>query len=186
MRLRKEGTRPVRRAFAGRRLGVALATAGVLALSLTSAVAASPAANAAPFPWMYENAEHLTCLSSGGVDDGTARAYNCTGSANQVWHYGGVHGAYTQLINNGTGQCLGVYGASTSAGARVVVWSCDGYDDQYWLPDSNAPGVIDFVNQNSQMVIQIACNCGTNGATIDQEPASGLGSPNQLWYPLEG
>jgi hypothetical protein len=120
------------------------------------------------------------------VHDGTAKAYNCTGSANQVWHYGGLHGAYAQIINNGTNQCLGVYGASTSAGARVVVWSCNGYDDQYWLPENNSPGVIDFVNQHSQMVIQIACNCGTNGATIDQEPANGLGSPNQLWYPERG
>jgi hypothetical protein len=47
MRWRKEGVRPAGRAFAGRRLGLALATAGLLALSLTSAVAGSPA-NAAP------------------------------------------------------------------------------------------------------------------------------------------
>ena len=40
MRSRKEGVRLVGRAFAGRRLGVALATAGLLGLSLTSAVVA--------------------------------------------------------------------------------------------------------------------------------------------------
>lgn len=184
MRLRKEGVRPVGRAFAGRRLGVALATAGLLALSLTSVVAAPPA-NAAPFQWLFENAEHLTCLTSGGHSDTTATVYACGVSRNEEWHYGALHGAYAQIIN-GDGQCLGVAGGSASAGARVVVWSCiSGHDDQYWLPEGNMGGTIDFINQHSQLAIQIACDCDGNGRVVNQEPISNpFPDPDQLWYPL--
>jgi putative hemolysin len=182
MRSRKEGVRPVGRAFAGRRLGVALATAGLLALSLTSVVVASPA-SAAPSKWNYQNAEHSYCLSSGGIHDTVAKVYGCNGGSNQTWHYGALHGAYAQIIN-GDGQCLGVQSQSTSAGAYAVVWSCDGHDDQYWLPENNSPGfTVDFLNQHSQMVIQIACDCIREGAFVDQEPYNNSGDPNQLWYP---
>jgi hypothetical protein len=62
--------------------------------------------------------------------------------------------------------------------------NCSGNDEMFWLPDVNfVGGVIDFLNQHSQKVIQIACNCSTNGAIIDQEPFNSTGNPNQLWYP---
>jgi Ricin-type beta-trefoil lectin domain-like len=180
MRLGKEGVRLVARAFAGRRLVVALVTAG-LALSLTSAVMASPA-SAAPFHWSYQNASHSTCLSSGGVHNGTVKAVTCAGS-NVVWHYGAAHGAYAQLINN-DGQCLSVAGGSASAGAHAVMANCSGNDAMFWVPENNFPGfVVDILNQHSQMVLQIACNCGTSGATVIQSPYNNSGPPNQLWYP---
>lgn len=193
MRLRKEGARPAGRASAGRRLVMALATAGLLAFSLTSAVAASPA-NAAPVhvfrpsaslpagTWSLENRDASLCLSSSG-SDAAAKVYTCNSSSNQHWHRGNSHGNY-QEIRNGDGQCLGIAGGSTSAGAHAVVWSCNGHDDQFWLMEFpqifNTPF---FRNQRSQLVIQIACDCGTNGAVTDQEPlASNANDLNQLWF----
>jgi len=183
MSLRKERVRPVGRAFAGRRLGVILATAGVLALSLTSVVVASPS-NAAPFTWSFENSAGAAdlCLTSFGAYDGYAKVWTCNSSSNQHWHYGGLHGAYAQIIN-GDGQCLGVSNGSNSAGAHVIMWSCNGADSQYWLPENNFPGVIDFLNQNSQMVIELTCHCYANGSDLYQEPYYVFGSPWQLWYP---
>lgn len=197
MRLRKERVLPVGRLFAGRRLGVALATAGLLALSLTSAVAASPA-NAAPVhrvplaglpagTWSLENWGHQGhCLSSGGVIGGTVKVFNCNGSSNQHWHGGSSHGSYQQ-IKNGDGQCLGISGGSASAGARAVMGNCSSSDTYYWLMEfPQIFNIPHFRNQHSQLVIQIACNCGSNGAVVDQEPYNG-GNPgtndeNQGWF----
>jgi len=197
MRSRKEGVGAVGRAFAGRRLGLVLATAGLLALSLTSAAAASPA-NAARVhqvpriglpggTWSLENWRHPgLCLSSGGVRGGTVKVYTCTGSSNQHWHGGSSHGIYQQLIN-GDGQCLGISGGSSSAGAHAVMGNCGSSDTYYWLMElPQIYNIPHFQNQHSQLVIQIACNCGTNGAVVDQEPYNG-GNPgtsdeNQGWF----
>lgn len=181
MRFRKKGVRPAGRAFAGRRLWVALATG--LALILTSLVVASPAANAAPFTWAYVNAEHGTCLGASG-HNGFVKAYNCVSSWNQVWHFAGpMHGAYARVINNGTNQCLGISGGSAAAGAWAVTWNCNGNDDQYWEVANTALNTVSLLNQHSQMILQIRCDCNLNGGIVNQMPASSWGDPNQLWYP---
>lgn len=182
MRSRKEGVRLVGRAFAGRRLGVALATAGLLGLSLTSAVVASPA-NANVSTWSLDNAEHVHCLTSNGILDSTAEVYSCNGSSNQTWHWGNFVGNYGQIVN-GDGQCLGIAGGSRSAGATAVVWRCGGQSSQYWQIQTD-PLIISehyFANLNSQMVIQIACDCGTGHAAVDQKPFNSNLDPDQLWF----
>lgn len=161
-----------------------LATAGVLALSLTSAVVASPA-NAAGGFLMQNDRWPQMCLSSSGRSDTTARVYSCTGNSNQTWHTGGHiqghYGTYYQLINNGTGQCLSISGASTRAGADAVVWACNGRHDQYWTwLTPGLPNVGVFINQNSSLVMQIACDCASSGTVVDQAWYNG-GLGNQAW-----
>jgi hypothetical protein len=188
MRLLKDGVRRVvGRVFAGRRLGVALATAGLLALSLASVVAASPA-NATPGYWGFYSVHTLDCISSGGVHNGVVTQYPCNGSSNQTWHYGAEHGsgqgAYIQIIN-GDGQCIGVAGGSTSSGANIQMGNCSGNDIYYWEVCACDPSTaLDFyfLNQHSQEVIQIACGCSTKSAKLEQEPYDPYGSANQLWY----
>lgn len=193
MRLRKEGVHPVRRTFAGRRRAVALATAGLLGLTLTSgAVAAAPAsaapASAAPAVEYVtiENTHTIKCISSSGKDDTTARQYSCNGSANQFWYYGGSLGGATQIKNKATGQCLGISGGSYSHGAHAVVWNClgRGHPDQYWNVDPTGTQATTFYlfDSKSALVLQVACGCTTSGAALDQEPWDNLGSPNQMWY----
>jgi hypothetical protein len=196
MRLRKEGVRPAGRAFAGRRPGVALAAAGLLALSLTSAVAVSPA-NAAPVhlaaqaslpsgTWSFENWGHSGyCLTSGGVHNGKVTVYTCNSSSNQHWHAGSSHGSYQQFIN-GDGQCLSISGGSASAGADAVMANCSTNDSGYWATDfPQIYNIPHFLNQHSQLVIQIACNCSGNSKVVDQESynggADGVNDTNQGW-----
>lgn len=173
-----------RRKLAGRGRGVALATAGVLALGLTSAVVASPA-NAAGGFLMRNDRWPTQCITSDGRRDTTAATFSCNGNANQTWHTGGHipghYGTYYQLINNATGQCLGISGGSTAAGAHAVVWACNGHHDQYWtwiVP--GLPNVGVFINQNSSLVLQTACNCGQNWAVVNQAWYNG-GLSNQAW-----
>jgi hypothetical protein len=185
-RLRETKKIVQRRAFAGLRLRVALAAAGMLALSLTSAVVVAAPANAAALNWNYTNVEHHTCLTSGGIYNGETTVYACNGSSNQTWHYGGTHGAYDQLINNATGQCLSISGGSTASGARAVEVNCSGNDADYWDVEP-APLVlytqVTIQNQRSQDYLQIACNCNTNSANVDQVAnPGGYFSNNEQWY----
>jgi len=95
MRLRKERARPVGCLFAGRRLGMALATAGLLALSLTSAVAASPAnaaSRAGPLAAAPANAATKALPPSVRLADLT------TGLCLDAWNWGiGVGSRATQI-----------------------------------------------------------------------------------------
>jgi hypothetical protein len=43
-----------------------------------------------------------------------------------------VTGTVTELVSSASGRCLTVSGASTSNGARAVVWSCNGGANQHW------------------------------------------------------
>jgi hypothetical protein len=153
---------------------------------LTPGVDVNPSpAEASSFTWSFENTAGAAgnCLSSGGVHNGYAKVYTCNGSSNQHWHYADAHGAYVEIIN-GDGQCLGVGGGSTSAGAHVILWNCNGGDSQHWAVENNFPSnVIDFLNQHSQMVIELTCHCYTQGSNLYQEPYDVYGSPWQLWYP---
>jgi hypothetical protein len=88
---------------------------------------------------------------------------------------------------NGDGQCLGIAGGSASNGAHAVMGNCSSNDTYYWL--MQFPQIFNiphFLNQHSQRVIQIACNCNSNGAVVDQEPynggADGVNDTNQGWF----
>jgi hypothetical protein len=188
MRLRKERARAARRAFAGRRLGVALATAGLLGLSLTSGVIAASPANAASADFTVINAQQEMCMTSGGASDTVATEYSCNYSPNQYWYWDDEDGGtgYYQLRNEATNQCLGVLGGSTAKGAEVVVWQClgTGHPDQYWQEQQLYPfnGVtFTLFNANSGQVLQVKCDCRKDSAPLDQEPLDDLGSPNQQW-----
>ena len=81
------------------------------------------------------NSHSGRCLGINSSRD--AGIWNCTGGADQTWHWGSANsrnGDYHQIINK-KGQCLGVAGGSTANGARIVGWSClgSGHVDQYWL-----------------------------------------------------
>jgi phosphoribosyl-AMP cyclohydrolase len=193
MRLRKTKVRPAGRAFAGRRLAVALAAAGLVGLSLTSgAVAASPA-NATTYYTLY-NPSTTLCLTSGGDTDTPATEYSCNGSENQEWYWGSEEGTsgFSEFKNRTTGQCLGVLGGSTAAGAEVVVWSCQsGAENQYWNAETGyfvaSPDWLVFFNYNgassgsSSRVMEVKCDCDEESGKIDQEPLDVLGSPYQAW-----
>ena len=186
MRFRIKGTSAVGRAFAGRRT-LAIAAASLLGLSLTSLVLAAPA-NATPTLWEFYNAHSQDCMSNGGVINGVVTQYPCNGSKNQAWYYGGTHGAYQQIKNYATGQCMGVAGGSYANGAKIQMGNCSTNDTYYWQKEPYCdllgclPAPDYFVNQKSLRVIQVACGCDTNSAYLDQYDLNDTGPPNQLWY----
>jgi hypothetical protein len=65
--------------------------------------------------------------------------------------------------------------------------NCSSNDTYYWLMEfPQIYNIPHFLNQHSQLVIQIACNCSTNGAVVDQEPYNGgntgTNDENQGWF----
>jgi hypothetical protein len=210
MRLRDQKMRPAGRKFAGRRLVVVLAAAGLLGgLGLTSAVASQanaaatlpvhavtasglagltiPRAAAAVGQFSIQNVHSEKCITSDGKDDTTAEQYSCNGDKNQTWHWGHSRSGYYQIVNVATNQCLGIAGGSLSNGIRAVVWHCGGtsHPDQYWT-DFNAnatSGSVAYQDLNSQLVLQIKGNSDANWATVVQDPYDDLASPNQYWWP---
>jgi hypothetical protein len=184
MRLRKERVRPVSRAFGGRKLRAALAIAAMLGLSLTSAAVMAAPANAADSEtFQIQNVHIEYCLTSNGVKNSIAEVFSCNGSKNQTWHWG-THwvGDYRKLIN-GDGQCLSIGDGSKSAGAHAIVWACNSKDAQYWeaVQDYPIQPAFALVNLNSQLIIQVACDCTKEHAKVDQASEDIWGSPNQHW-----
>jgi hypothetical protein len=186
MRLRKAAVGGAGRTSAARRLGVAVAAACLLALSMTGAVVAASPANATSYFTLF-NVHTAYCLTSGGNTDTDALEYSCDGSENQNWYWGSRHGttAYYQLKNEGTGQCLSVKDDSTASGAYIDVWSCTTNDSMYWMPENDISiGSADYMyiwNFNSGDLMQTKCDCAQENGAIIQATWDDLGSPNQMW-----
>jgi hypothetical protein len=135
------------------------------------------------------NTHSLDCMSNGGALNGYVSQYNCINSANQAWYFGGTHGAYQQIKNYATGQCVGVQGGSLANGARIWMGNCSSNDIFYWQKEPEctfivgcAPGADFWVNQASGRVIQVGCGCDTNSAGLFDDALSDAGPPSQLWY----
>jgi hypothetical protein len=195
MRLRNKWVRPAGRASAGRRLGIFLATASILAISLTSgAIVAAPAnaatvaapAKAAIIYDTIVSAHSAQCLTSGGKDDTVATQYPCNGSSSQEWRLQGScrgNTLFCQVINKKTKQCLGIAGGSSKAGAKVVVWRCNGHNNQYWQWQYSVVQPNYFLdNLHSGLYLTLKCGCDRHSAPMTQEPQDVMASVSQLWY----
>jgi hypothetical protein len=84
--------------------------------------------------------------------------------------------------------CLGVSNGSTSPGAGLVVWPCNGHDDQAWTPwpasdwGLNAPGCY-ILQNNDGLLMGVAGGNVTNGARVVQRVASPV-TLDMAWCPL--
>jgi hypothetical protein len=79
---------------------------------------------------------NLTADRCIGIDGGKAGIYNCTFVRDHAWNVIRTKSAegvsWAQLQNN-SGQCLGVAGNSTQAGARLVTQACNRNNrSQFW------------------------------------------------------
>ncbi|MFI7278426.1 glycoside hydrolase family 97 catalytic domain-containing protein [Streptomyces sp. NPDC049879] len=69
------------------------------------------------------------CLEPAGTGTGASvRIQDCTGAAAQVWQ----RGSNGSLVHQATGQCLDAYDRGTVNGTRIIVWPCNGADNQSW------------------------------------------------------
>jgi hypothetical protein len=177
--------------------GAVLGVAGIMAGIATPAVAATgPGSRAGElnaalslppggtFSLANYNSDDCLGIASGEDNTGSIQ-WDCTGAVDQTWNLGQEDGTsgYYQLIN-GDGECLGVYDASTAAGADVVGWQClgTGHPDQYWGWAQSAadPGYYYLVNYNSGQVLGVWNNSAAEGAQIVQWPDQNTPN-NQLW-----
>jgi hypothetical protein len=115
------------------------------------------------------------------------------GNKNELWHtsdtisVGGL--PYYHIVNNNN-TCLGVQNGSTSAGARVVGWSCNTNQDQYWAQYTSfycptLTGSIDYpiINLKSNDVLGVSGNSTADNANVVIWPYQDLCN-NQFWGPL--
>lgn len=147
-------------------------TAGVAGIASASTLTGSPRlapSNVSYFSLAYSDSHLQKCL--GIPRNGKAGIFTCTYAKDQKWHRGkekGTSGFY-QFINN-KGKCLGVAGASESAGAQVIGSRCNGSNSQYWDFDFFDPQshVCYIFNYHSDKVLQP--NGTSNGALVKQQP----------------
>lgn len=77
----------------------------------------------------------------------------------------------------GRALCIGVANASTTSGANLVIWPCNGDDNQYWTvwPASDwniaAPGCYVFQDNDGQLMAVAGGNV-TNGSHVVQRIAN--------------
>ena len=83
--------------------------------------------------------------------------------------------ATSALINQYTGMCMAVAGASTTEGAKVIQWNCDQRGEQWWQMDSGG-----FVyNYNSGLCLAVAGASKAEGADVIQWACDG--DDEQVW-----
>jgi hypothetical protein len=75
------------------------------------------------------------------------------------------------------GKCLDVRGGSTSNGAPIQVWACNGLRQQAWTPRSTTGALLSMGTNSALDVVGF----GTGNGTILQL-WSALGNANQAWY----
>jgi len=77
------------------------------------------------------------------------------------------------------GLCIDVSGASTTAGASIIQWTCSGAANQQWALHSVATNTYTLVSVKSGMCMDVSGGSTSNGAKIIQWPCHG--SSNQQW-----
>ncbi|WP_052849600.1 RICIN domain-containing protein [Streptomyces avicenniae] len=104
-------------------------------------------ANAAPTYWTFKSQGNGKCLTASSSS--SVWVASCSGATSQQWDWVGPGvGAYHQLKNRATGQCLRTDGRT----ARNAVWTtvCDHYqgEGQHWSYQS---GVLFTYSYNTQL-----------------------------------
>jgi hypothetical protein len=126
-----------------------------------------------------------------GISMGLAGIWDCTRNADQLWGtpyddvWGGPDGLLWASIRNDKGECLGIWGGSTEAGARAVGFTCLPHEDQYWRVLADDSGNSYLANMNAFYSTSSAWILGVNGGLKDNGTQIVLfwpdGTFNQRW-----
>lgn len=95
---------------------------------------------------------------------------------------GGALGYFTWYYNilaSHSNKCVDVRGASTSNGAEIIQWSCNGGDNQSWILYPNGTGYYQIKSRISGKCIDVNGGSTADGANILQWDCHG--GDNQLW-----
>ncbi|MER5638780.1 RICIN domain-containing protein [Kitasatospora sp. NPDC002227] len=86
----------------------------------------------------------------------------------------GWDGVYDHIVNNNSGLCLALPGASTAYGAGVIQWPCGSWTDHYWTTDyqftESGYYWYHVVNRNSGQCLALPGASTQAGAQLVQWP----------------
>jgi hypothetical protein len=125
---------------------------------------------------------------SGGstASDALLVQVSCSSSAaSDLWEIqpGQFPGSYHQLVISSDAQCLDVYGASTTAGAEIDQWTCNGGTNQQFQFVATSGGYGELQAENSGDDVAVSGGSTASGALIVQQAVTG--SASSLWLPVE-
>ena len=162
----------------------------VAALGISLSTATSASAIEGSFAIQNENSSRCLAIPGGSsAPNGTAAIqYTCDNpspgvwDSDQVWQWGLVPGATsTYTLENGTGRCLAIGGASHTRGADAIVWPCNGNTEQQWIYDSTGR----LRNKESSLCLAIGGASTANAATAIQWTCEAVSTnPEQQWFPI--
>lgn len=111
--------------------------------------------------------------------------YACHGGSNQAWTPK-AQGAGNALVSAYNNFCVGVYGASTQAGAGVVGWTCTGVPDQtYTGPSASGTATGQpLVSAQSGLCLAVPAGNKNDRAPVTQQTCTG--AAEQMWRPTSG
>jgi hypothetical protein len=97
---------------------------------------------------------------------------------------GGFPSGYHQLVIGNNGLCLDVTGDSSTAGAAIEQWTCNGQSNQQFQYLAGSNGYGELQAQNSGQVIAVA-NGSTTAGTPDIVQQARNGSASSMWKPIQ-
>jgi hypothetical protein len=117
--------------------------------------------------------------------------FPCEGGDQQLWNFrpvAGVANTYT-VVNQRTGRCLDVEGASTADGAAVLQWTCTGATNQQFTTrrvtySGNDPHDHQLVARHSGKCVDVSAISTAARAAVHQwtcNPVAQGGPLNQTW-----
>ncbi|GAA4628209.1 arabinofuranosidase catalytic domain-containing protein [Actinoallomurus vinaceus] len=126
-------------------------------------------------------------MTSGYPTDATENAVQASITAAGYGSGGGGGGSfpsgYHQLVVGNDGLCLDVYGNTSSAGAAIDQWSCNGQSNQQFQFVPGSSGFGELQAQNSGLVVGVAGGSTAQGSPdIVQQARSGAAST--MWKPV--
>jgi hypothetical protein len=108
----------------------------------------------------------------------TAAGYGSGGSSG-----GSFPSGYHQLVVGNNGLCMDVYGNTSTAGAAIDQWSCNGQSNQQFQFVSGSNGYGELQAQNSGQVVAVAGGSASQGVPdIVQQARNGAAS--SMWRPV--
>jgi hypothetical protein len=96
---------------------------------------------------------------------------------------GGLPGGYHQFVVANDNLCLDVYGNSTSAGAAIDQWSCNGQSNQQFQFVATSGGYGEIEAQNSGQDVAVAGSSTAQG-TSDIVQQAVNGASGSVWQPV--
>jgi hypothetical protein len=123
----------------------------------------------------------MSVHGSATADQSIVEQQPAKGTADQRWTLmaATTAGAY-QIVNEASGICLDVQGASKSQNTPVLIASCNNSLSQSWTLKAAGNGFFNIVNGNSGDYVDINGASTSVGAAIIQYPSNG--NDNQKWF----